>query len=82
MRRGTVMLLLRFEVFLKLRDELFELFKFHITLLDLDLEIDILFESSIDLIRCELCETFFEEMDTEFDIEVFFLEVVDMLGED
>jgi len=25
-RRGTVMLLLRFEVFLKLRDELFELF--------------------------------------------------------
>ena len=76
------MLLLRFEVFLKLRDELFELFEFHITLLDLDLEIDILFESSINLIRCKLCETFFEEMDAEFDIEVFFLEVVDVLGED
>jgi len=41
-----------------------------------------LFESSINLIRCKLCETFFEEMDAEFDIEVFFLEVVDVLGED
>lgn len=73
------MLLLRFEFFFKLRDEFFELFDFHIALLDLDFEVDVLFECGINLIRRELGETFFEEVDTEFDIEVFFLEVVDML---
>ncbi len=48
-------------------------------LLDFDFEVDILLESSVDLVWSELCQSFFEEMDFKFDVEVFFLECVDML---
>ena len=42
-------------------------------LLNLNLEIDVLFESGFNLIGGELGESFFEEMDLKFDIEVLLL---------
>jgi hypothetical protein len=48
--------------------------------LDLDFEVDVLFEGSIDLVRSEFGKLFFEEVDSEFDVEVFFLQAIDVLG--
>jgi hypothetical protein len=50
-------------------------------LLDLDLESDVLFQGGIDLVRGELRQTLFEKMNSQFDIEVFLLEIIDVLGE-
>jgi hypothetical protein len=47
--------------------------------LDLDLEIDVLFERSFYLVWSELSETFLEEMDLELYIKVFLLEVINVL---
>ena len=48
-------------------------------MLDLDFEVDVLFEGSIDLVWSEFGKLFFEEVDSEFDVEVFFLQTVDVL---
>ena len=48
-------------------------------MLDFDLEVDVLFECCVDLVRGELGETFFEKVDFELDVEVLFLEIVDVL---
>ena len=48
-------------------------------MLDLNLQVDVLFEGCIDLVWRELCKAFLEEVYTEFDIEVFFFEGVDVL---
>jgi hypothetical protein len=64
---------------LELEDKLLEFLYLEAALLDLDLEVDVLFEGSIDLVWSELCKTFFEKVYAEFDIEVFFLEGVDVL---
>jgi hypothetical protein len=47
--------------------------------LDLDFEVDVLFEGCIDLVWSEFGKLFFEEVDFEFDVEVFFLQTVDVL---
>ena len=50
--------------------------------MDLNLEVDVLFESSIDLIRCKLSQTLLKEVDSKFDVKVFFVEVVYVLLKD
>ena len=57
---------------LKFDDEFLEFLDLEATLLNLDFEVDVLFEGGIDLIYGELSKTFFEEMYTKFDVEVFF----------
>ena len=57
---------------LKFKDEFLEFLDLEAKLLNLDFEVDVLFEGSIDLVWGELSKTFFEEMYTEFDVEVFF----------
>jgi hypothetical protein len=47
--------------------------------LDLNLQVDVLFERCLYLVGGQLGETLFEEMDLEFYIEVLLLEVVDVL---
>ena len=69
----------KFKFAFKFKDELFVLLHLEAPLLHLDLQIDILLQSGIDLVRCELGESFLEEVDLELDVEVLFLEGVDML---
>ena len=48
-------------------------------MLDLDFEVDVLLEGCIDLVWSKFGELFFEEVDSEFDVEVLFLQTVDVL---
>jgi len=57
---------------LKFKDESLEFLDLEAKLLNLNFEVDVLFEGGIDLVCGELSKTFFEEMYTEFDVEVFF----------
>ena len=41
--------------------------------MNLDLEVDVLFEVGIDLVWGELSKTFFEEMNFQFDVKVLLL---------
>ena len=54
---------------LKFKDESLEFLDLEAKLLNLHFEVDVLFEGGIDLVWGEL-STFFEEMYTEFDVEV------------
>jgi len=57
---------------LKFKNKFLEFLDLEATLLNLDFEVDVLFEGGIDLVWGELGKTFFEEMYTELDVEVFF----------
>ncbi len=58
---------------LEFQDKHLVLLHLEATLLNLDLEVDVLFQGGIDLIGGELRETFLEEMNLEFDVEVLLL---------
>jgi len=49
--------------------------------LDLDLEVDVLFECSFHLVRSQLSEALLQEMNLELYVEVFLLEIVNVLNE-
>jgi hypothetical protein len=49
-------------------------------LLHLYLKVDVLFKGCVYLVGCELCEPLLEKVDAELDIEVFLLEIIDVLG--
>jgi len=54
-------------------DEFIEFLYLEATLLNLNLEADVVFEGGIDLVRGELRKTFFEKVYAELDVEVFLL---------
>jgi len=58
---------------LKLQHEFLQFLYLEATLLNLNLEIDIVFEGGIDLVRGELRMTFFEKVYAELDVKVFLL---------
>jgi hypothetical protein len=62
-----------------LEDEFFEFFELHVPLLNFNFEVDVLFECGVDLVGCKLGEAFFEKVDPKFDVEVFFLQIIDVL---
>ena len=68
-----------FKFALKLKDKSLEFLQLETALLDLYFEGNVLFECRVDLVGSKLCEPFFEEMDSEFDVEVLLLECVDVL---
>jgi hypothetical protein len=78
--RPSALALETVELALELEDEFLELLELHAALLDLDLEADVLLEGGIDLVWGELCEALLEKVDAQLDVEVFFLEVVDVLS--
>jgi hypothetical protein len=64
----------------ELEDKFLEFLDLEATLLNLDLEVNIMFKSRIDLVWSSLGKlAFFEEMYAELDVEVFFFEGVDVL---
>jgi len=58
---------------LEVKDEFIEFLYLEATLLNLNLEVDIVFEGGIDLVRGELRKTFFEKVYAELDVEVSLL---------
>jgi hypothetical protein len=49
--------------------------------LDLNFKVDVLFESGFDLVWSQLSETLLQEMNFELYVEVFLLEVINVLYE-
>ena len=79
--RVLELLLQSLQLPLELQDELLELLHLHASLLHLDLEVDVLLERSIYLVRSELSESFLEKVDLELDVKVLFLQAVNVLHE-
>lgn len=69
-----------FEFALQLQEQLLVLLEFDPVRLYFDLEVDILLQRALDVVWCEFCEAFFEEVNLQFEREVLFLERVDDLG--
>lgn len=67
------------EFAVELEDEFPEFLELHTALLDLDFVGYVLLEGGIDVVGCELGEAFLEKVDAQFDVEVFLLEVIDVL---
>ena len=67
------------QLLLELQHELAHLLEFDASFLALDLELDGLFKRRFYLVRSELGKAFLEEVDFELDVEVLFLEAVDVL---
>ena len=67
------------KLILQLENELPNLLELHAALLNLNLEVDVLFECSFHLVWSELSKTFLQEMDLELYIKILLLEVVDVL---